>query len=419
MREKRSYRWTRTRAVLLVALTAPAAVGAACDSSAIETEEREVLIGGLLPLTGEYASWGLASQAAMALAVEDVNVYLEGNAAGIRFASETEDVQVDPQLALEKAQALQARGVQILIGPPTSEQVAHLKPFVDSQGLLLVSPTSTAGSLAITGDNIFRFTPSDRMQGVAVSAMMWDDGIRVVVPIWRDDPSGAGLEAATRASFSARGGAVLDGVKYGTATEDYAATVAALRARTDQAIAEHGAERVGIYLVGFDEVVEIFARADADPVLGSVRWYGSDSTARLDALVNDSRAAAFAMRSGFPSSAFGMEEGARDIWEPVAARIRARTDQEADARALAVYDAVWVVARGYVASGATQDIERLKHAVTTAAASGYGATGWTALDEAGDRRHGDFDFWAIRMQDGAPRWTRVAMYESRMGRLVR
>jgi hypothetical protein len=41
------------------------------------------------------------------------------------------------------------------------------------------------------------------------------------------------------------------------------------------------------------------------------------------------------------------------------------------------------------------------------------------LNEAGDRRYGDFDFWAIRMQDGMPRWTRVALYEGRTGRLTR
>lgn len=85
-------------------------------------------------------------------------------------------------------------------------------------------------------------------------------------------------------------------------------------------------------------------------------------------------------------SVFGLDEGARDIWTEVQKRIRARTGLDPDAFAFAVYDAVWVVARGYVASGATQDVERLKHAFMSAAATHYGATGWTVLDEAGDRR---------------------------------
>jgi branched-chain amino acid transport system substrate-binding protein len=419
MRDKTRFQRVWRGAVAFVALTALATTGAAVASLPADPQDREVLLGGLFALTGEYAWWGVTTEAAMELAIEDVNRYLAGNAAGVRFAAAIEDVRYDPQLAVEKARALQARGVQILIGPPTSEQVAHLKSFVDSHGVLLVSPSSTAGSLAIAGDNIFRFTPSDSAQGAAISRMMWEDGIRAIVPVWRDDPSGAGLEAATRAAFTALGGTVLDGLRYAPATDDFAATATALRTQVDQAIARHGAERVGIYLAGFNEAVELFASVDTDPVLGTLRWYGADSTARLEVLVKDSRAAEFAIRSGFVSTVFGMDEGARDVWEPVVAQIRARTDREPDARALAVYDAVWVVARGHIASGATQDIERLKRAVTTAAARHYGATGWAVLNEAGDRRHGDFDFWAIRMEDGAPRWTRVAVYESRMERLFR
>jgi branched-chain amino acid transport system substrate-binding protein len=176
---------------------------------------------------------------------------------------------------------------------------------------------------------------------------------------------------------------------------------------------------VGVYLAGFDEVAAIFKSASSDPVVGAVRWYGSDGVAHSDALVTNAQAAEFAIRVGYPNPIFGLDEGARDIWEPLAGQIRARTNLEPDAFALAVYDAVWVVARGYVASGATLGIEELKQAFTTAAATGFGATGWTVLNEAGDRRYGDFDFWAVQQVGGVPRWTRVARYETRTGTIVR
>jgi branched-chain amino acid transport system substrate-binding protein len=381
--------------------------------------EREVLLGGLFSLTGDWSGPGRASQAAMELAVDDVNQYLEGNAARLRFRAVVEDTRLEPAIALEKVQALQATGVQLLIGPQSSAEVARLKPYVDANHILLVSQSSTAGSLAIAGDNIFRFTPADNLEAVAVSAMIWEDGIRAIVPVWRDDAGNAGLEAAVRARFSALGGTVLNGVKYAADTGDFSASVSALQALLDRAITQHGADRVAVYLAAFDEVVELFTCADSHPVLGSVRWYGSDGVARNEALVKNPAAAGFATRTGFANPTFGSDEGARDIWEPLSRRIHARTGIEPDAFALAVYDAVWVVARGYVASGATEDIDKLKRAVTTAAASGYGATGWTVLSEAGDRRYGDFDFWAVRMEGGTPRWMRVARYESRTGRLIR
>lgn len=391
---------------------------ASCGQPSSTPVEREVLLGGLFSLTGPGSTLGMTGQAAMEIAVEDVNRYLAGNAAGIRFATAIEDTRMEPALALEKTRALHARGVQLLIGAQSSAEVEHVKPYVDANHLLLVSPSSTAGTLALSGDNIFRFTPPDTLEAVANTAMMWDEGIRTLIPVWIDDAGGNGLEQATRRRFTALGGTVLPGVRY-TAAADFKRTVADVNAQLEQALAQQGPKQVAVYLAGFDEVVQIFAEASAKPVLASVRWYGSDGVALSDALLRDPRAVNFAIRTGYPNPSFGFEQGAREIWEPLVQRIEERCDHQPNAFALAVYDAVWAVARGYVASGATTDIEKLKHVFTTAAATGYGATGWTVLDDAGDRKYGDFDFWAVRLNNGEPRWARVAQYESRTGRLVR
>ena len=403
----------------IAALVAMAASVGGCASTPNVPQEREVLLGGLFSLTGNWSTLGQNSRAAMEFAVEDVNQYLAGNAAGVRFVAAIEDTRLEPVLALEKARVLRARGAQLLIGPQSSAEVALLKPFVDENDLLLVSPSSTAGMLAIPGDNVYRFTPADSVEGVAVSALMWEDGIRAVVPVRRNDPGNAGLVSAVRAAFPGHGGSVVEGVTYDAGTRDFSATVTALRTQLEQAIARHGTGRVAVYLAAFDEVVALFASAQADPVLGSVRWYGSDAVAQSAALLDNRPAAEFAIRTGYPNPVFGLDEGARDIWEPLVQRIRARTNLEPDAFALGVYDAVWVVARGYVASGATLSIDRLKQAFMTAARSGFGATGWTVLNESGDRRYGDFDFWAIRLEGGVPHWTRVAQYQTRTGRIVR
>lgn len=412
----RSLNTIRQATVILV--VAALALGAH-TSAAAQQRERVVPLGGLFALTGSWSTQGQTLRAAMELAVEDVNRYLVGNAAGIRFVAAIEDTRLEPALALEKAKALRQRGAQLLIGPQSSAEVAYLKPYVDANGLLLVSPASTAGSLAIEGDNVFRFTPSDSLEAVAISALMWEDGIRVVVPVWREDAGNAGLARAARARFSALGGVVLDGVPYGVTTQDFGATLAAAGTQVRRATVEYGPGKVAVYLAGFDEAAPLLATAALDQALSAVRWYGGDGVAHSDSLLANGQAAAFAIRAGFPSPVFGMDEGARDIWEPLAARIRARAHVEPDAFALTVYDAVWVVARGYIASGATLNIDQLKHAFTTAASTQFGATGWTVLNAAGDRKYGDFDFWAVRDVDGARAWVRVAQYETRTKRVVR
>ena len=102
----------------------------------------------------------------------------------------------DPQQALQAIQDLSARGVKIIIGPQTSSEVAMIKPFADAHNILVISQGSTASSLAIPGDNIFRFCPNDRREAEALVALLQHDGIRAIVPLWRNDAGNNGLHVA-------------------------------------------------------------------------------------------------------------------------------------------------------------------------------------------------------------------------------
>ena len=72
-----------------------------------------------------------------------------------------EDSQSDPSVSLEKIKQLAAKGIKIVIGPATSAAVQGIKEYADKNGIILISPSSTAPSLATAGDNLFRFVPDD------------------------------------------------------------------------------------------------------------------------------------------------------------------------------------------------------------------------------------------------------------------
>jgi branched-chain amino acid transport system substrate-binding protein len=404
----------RTLAVLAAALPLAAA---ACDRTSTSDDTREVTLGGVFSLTGNWATLGVTSKAAMELAVEDVNLYAAGR--GVRFVARVEDTKLDPATALAKVQALHDAGVRVVVGPQSSAELAAMKAFVDGNEMLVVSQSSTAGSLAVAGDGIFRFTPSDSLEGVAVSALMWDDGIRAVVPMWRADAGNQGLHTATAARFASLGGTVSAGVEYSATATSYATPVATVAAQVHQALATHSASQVAVYLAGFDEVADVFALAASDPDLASVRWYGSDGVALSAAVLAKPAAVAFAEKVGFPNPVFGLDGTAQERWKPVADRIKARAGQGPDAFALGVYDAVWVAALAYLASPAHVSAADLKTRFVATAGSYYGATGWTALNAAGDRKYADFDFWGIRASGATHAWTRVAAYDSKLGTLSR
>lgn len=403
------------RGARLAAVLIALAAAAGCDDSGtIPRIDNEIVLGGVFSLTGNWSSLGVTSKAAMELAVEDVNAWAAGR--GVTFRADVRDSKLDPATALAAVQSLRQAGVQVVIGPQSSAELATLKPYVDANPLLVVSQSSTAGSLAVK-DRIFRFTPADSLEGVAISARMWSDGIRAVVPIWRADAGNQGLHTATAARMSALGGTVWGGVEYAASGVSYAAVVSSLGTQVRQALAIHPAAQVGVYLAGFDEVADVFAAAAADPVLASVRWYGADGIAQSGALLAKPAAVSFAESVGFPAPVFGLDYSAAEKWQPVAARIQARAGAAPDAFALGVYDAVWVAAEAYLAAPRPVSIDGLTSRFETAAASFYGTTGWTALNDAGDREYADFDFWAVRPSGGTHVWTRVGGYDTRAGTL--
>jgi branched-chain amino acid transport system substrate-binding protein len=217
-------------------------------------------------------------------------------------------------------------------------------------------------------------------------------------------------------------GTVKPGVQYSaTATQaDYATALATLKSQVQQAITERGgAAGVAVAHAGFDEVVDIFNLATLDPVLSSVRWYGTDGTAVTEPLRADATAAAFARKVSFWAPIPGVDAGASDRWKPVATRIAARAGAQPDAFGLAVYDAVWVTAQAYLAAGGAGHAAALKTAFVSAANNFYGASGWTTLNAAGDRKFGDFDFFALTQSGATSSWSLRAQYDTQRGVLTR
>jgi branched-chain amino acid transport system substrate-binding protein len=81
-----------------------------------------------------------------------------------------------------------------------------------------VSQGSTASSLAQPDDNVFRFVPTDRVEGRASVDLMKKNGATTIVPMWRNDRGNTGLSESVRAAATASGMTVTDGVVYGPGT---------------------------------------------------------------------------------------------------------------------------------------------------------------------------------------------------------
>jgi len=373
---------------------------------AIETHgERELVIGAFLPLSGARSSSGESTRVALELAANEINDYLAELESPTKVRLLVVDTATDPTVAREQLQRLDQRTVKLVIGPDSSLEVEAVKSYADNHSIMLISPGSTAPSLAIPGDNIFRFVPDDTHQAEAIAQLMWNDGVKLVIPVWRGDVWGDDLADATKRSFAAFGGTAAEGVRYNPEATQFSTELERLNGLMSAAIAQYGdTDAVAVYLLAFEEVVPLFCEARNYPLLNSVRWYGSDGTALNKALVSAPAAAEFAAQTGIFSSLYRRNEG------PILVQIQERIGRPPEIDALTAYDALWVATLACIAAGDADDAAGLKKALVRTANSYYGATGWTALNEAGDRAFGDYDFWTIARVHEGYEWVRVARY---------
>jgi ABC-type branched-subunit amino acid transport system substrate-binding protein len=390
--------------------------------------ENTILIGALLPLTGTSSSTGEEADASLRLAVEDVNNQFAKAGLPTRVGLIIEDTRTDPAVAVEKLEDLASKGIRIVIGPSTSAAVAAVKEYADKNDILIVSSSSTAPSLAIPNDNVIRFVPDDTHQAEILAKQMWDEGKRVVIPIWRTDVFGNNLQSALKESFERLGGKMLDGIGYDPPVGNFAASLhrinfivweqelRSLTSKVNDAVKLYGADKVGVYIVAFDEIVPILIQANRHQELQSVSWYGSDGSAQLEGLIKNVEAAEFAVKTNFLNPIYGLD--ATDSFKKLETRIVEEIDRVPTSYGQVTYDEFWVAALTLKDVSALQqdDIGSLREAFINTANSYVGVTGRTELNDAGDRKYGSYDFWAVRPvykdvnNKSSFEWANVAAY---------
>ena len=365
----------------------------------------EVEIGALLSLTGNWSSLGVTSQKAIELAVLDVNAYMEQKGTNIRFSGMVFDTKLDTVLAkLAMADVVRTR-TKYVIGPQSSAELAAIKSLADENNVLVVSQGSTASSLAISGDGIFRFCPGDVVEGPALAKTMFAEGKRVVVTLSRDDAGNKGLQTSVGQAFNGLGGQVDAITPYATTVTDYAGLLSTLKTKLQSYININGAGKVAVYLASFDECVSLFKQASSDPIFSSVQWYGGDGVVLSPVLTADAQAAAFATATKFIAPNFGLPALPHPDLNAISAAIKSSTGIEPDAYALATYDAVWVIARTVIGlSNPSSDFAVIKNLFTLESSKYFGITGPLMLNASGDRSTGSFDYWGIVMEGGSYKW---------------
>jgi ABC-type branched-subunit amino acid transport system substrate-binding protein len=170
------------------------------------TTGEQLVIGTLLPLTGNLAFLGPPEVAGARLAVQDIN------AAGGVLGQEVRLVEGDSgdastDTATQTVDRLLQEGVSAIIGAASSGVSLTVIDRITGAGVLQFSPANTSDQFTTYNDNglYFRTAPPDTLQAEALADLIINDGANTVGLMALNDPYGTGLMENTRENLIAAG----------------------------------------------------------------------------------------------------------------------------------------------------------------------------------------------------------------------
>ena len=157
-----------------------------------------LIIGTLLPLTGDLAFLGPPEVAGAKLAVADIN------AAGGVLGQPVQLIEGDSgdastDTATQTADRLLQSGVNVVVGAASSTVSLTVIDRITGAGVMQISPANTSDQFTTYNDNglYFRTAPPDTLQARALSDLIIEDGNNTVGILALNDPYGTGLAENT------------------------------------------------------------------------------------------------------------------------------------------------------------------------------------------------------------------------------
>ena len=134
-----------------------------------------VKIGGIGPLTGAYANYGLSEKNGAELAVKEINE--AGGIAGKQIELSYQDSQGESESAVNAYGKLMDWGMEVSLGCVLSGENASVVAAARDDDVLLITPSGSADKCIDGNDKAFRVCFYDSYQGAAAAPYIKDNNM--------------------------------------------------------------------------------------------------------------------------------------------------------------------------------------------------------------------------------------------------
>ncbi len=214
----------------------------------------QLVIGTLLPVTGDLAFLGPPEVAGARLAVADIN------AAGGVFGNdvvlhEGDSGDTNQDIANPEVDRLLALDVDAIIGAASSAVSKLVIDKITGNNVIQVSPANTSPDFTTYDDNglYFRTAPSDLLQGKVLADLVASEGNEIAGVIFRQESYGQGLADSFKDNFESQGGTVDPFIAYAPGTDNFDAEVDQLAGASPDAVVVIGFQESATILVTMHE----------------------------------------------------------------------------------------------------------------------------------------------------------------------
>ena len=137
-----------------------------------------IKIGGIGPLTGSAATYGIATKQGAEIAVGEINAL-----GGIQLSLEFQDDEGDAEKAINAYNALKGNGMQIVYGCTTTTPCVSVAAETFNERYFQLTPSASSTDVTAGKDNVFQMCFTDPDQGVTAADYVAENGLATKVAV--------------------------------------------------------------------------------------------------------------------------------------------------------------------------------------------------------------------------------------------
>ncbi len=299
-------------------------------------DENTIKIGGIAPLSGAVAVYGVECTNGVNLAVEEINA--AGGINGKKIVYIAEDDEGDPAKSVNAYKKLTTQnGIRMIIGSLTSGCTIALTSSAQAQGVIQIAPAATAEAVTDAGNYIFRTCFIDPFQGSIggkfAAVNLGKKNAAILYDIGND--YSVGLQENFVKEFTKNGGKIVSMESYSTGDKDFNAQLTKIKAANPDVV----------YLPDYYGTVALIAKQLRNqgidtPIIGADGWDGLTENAGDEVL------------NGFYSNHYAADSSDPAV-QAFVKNFKAKYNKEPNAFAALGYDSMYLLKDAILKAGST------------------------------------------------------------------